>query len=70
MAQVYKDRIIKLLKKEDYKPLKLLQLAKVLGITDDNYEQFKEDFGQLRNAGHVIIGAKNLITLPSLSGQN
>ncbi len=69
MAQVYKDRIIKLLKKDDYRPLKLPQLAKAIGISDDNYEQFKEDFDQLRRAGHVIIGAKNLVTLPSLSGQ-
>ncbi len=69
MAQVYKDRIIKLLKKDDYKPLKLPQLAKSLGVSDENFEQFKEDFDQLRQAGHVIIGAKNLVTLPSLSGQ-
>jgi ribonuclease R len=69
MAQVYKDRIIKLLKKQDYEPLKLAQLAKALGVSSDNYEQFKEDFDQLRQAGHVIIGAKNLISLPSLAGQ-
>jgi len=69
MAQVYKDRIIKLLKKDDYKPIKLPQLAKSLGVTDENYEHFKQDFEQLRQTGHVIIGAKNLVSLPSLSGQ-
>ncbi len=33
MAQVYKDRIIKLLKHDDYKPLKLAHLAKALGVS-------------------------------------
>ena len=69
MAQVYKDRIIKLLKHGDYEPLKLAHLAKALGVGSENYEQFKEDFDQLRQAGHVIVGAKNLISLPSLAGQ-
>ncbi|MEJ2647551.1 MAG: ribonuclease R [Sedimentisphaerales bacterium] len=69
MAQVYKDRIIKLLKHNDYEPLKLAHLAKALGVSSENYEQFKEDFDQLRQAGHVIVGAKNLISLPSLAGQ-
>lgn len=69
MAQVYKDRIIKLLKKNGYEPLKLAHLAKAIGVSPENYEQFKTDFDQLRQAGHVIIGAKNLISLPSLSGQ-
>ena len=69
MAQVYKDRIIKLLKHSDYEPLKLGQLAKALGINSEDYPQFKDSFEQLRHAGHVVIGAKNLISLPSLSGQ-
>ncbi len=69
MAQVYKDRIIRLLKRGDYEPLKLNSLAKALGVNAENYEQFKQDFDQLRQTGHVIIGAKNLINLPSLSGQ-
>src|SRR5512134_3221628 len=69
MAQVYIDRIIKLLKRNDYEPLKLAHLAKAIGVSAENYEQFKADFDQLRQAGHVIIGAKNLISLPSLAGQ-
>jgi ribonuclease R len=69
MAEVYKDRIIKLLKHSDYEPLKLGQLAKALGVGAEDYPHFKESFEQLRQAGHVVIGAKNLISLPSLSGQ-
>ncbi len=69
MAEIYKDRIIKLLKHSDYEPLKLGQLAKALGVDSEDYPHFKESFEQLRQAGHVVIGAKNLISLPSLSGQ-
>ena len=69
MAEVYKSRIIKLLKHSNYEPLKLGQLAKALGVGSEDYPHFKEAFENLRHAGHVVIGAKNLISLPSLSGQ-
>jgi len=69
MAEIYKDRIIKLLKHSDYEPLKLNQLAKALGVGPEDYPHFKDAFENLRRAGHVVIGAKNLISLPSLSGQ-
>ena len=69
MAEIYKNRIIKLLKHSDYEPLKLGQLAKALGVSSEDYPQFKDAFENLRHAGHVVIGAKNLISLPSLSGQ-
>ena len=69
MAEIFKKRIIKLLKHSDYSPLKLGQLAKALGISSEDYPEFKEAFDQLRQAGHVMIGARNLVSLPSLAGQ-
>jgi len=69
MPEIYKKQIIKLLKHDDYLPQKLSQLAKTLGVRSEDYPQFKEAFEQLRQAGHVVIGARNLVTLPSLSGQ-
>ena len=69
MAEIFKDRIIKLLKHGDYEPLKLGQLAKALGVGSEDYPQFKAAFEQLRQAGHVVIGARNLVSLPSLAGQ-
>lgn len=69
MAEIFKERIIKLLKHSDYAPLKLGQLAKALGVSSEDYPQFKEAFDQLRQAGHVVIGARNLVSLPSLAGQ-
>jgi ribonuclease R len=69
MPEVFKNQIIRLLKHGDYEPLKLSQLAKTLGVSSEDYPQFKEAFDQLRQAGHVVIGARNLISLPALAGQ-
>ncbi len=69
MPQVYKDRILKFLKRQEYQPLKLAQLAKALGIGQDAYTEFKVAFDELRRAGYIVIGSGNLITLPSIAGQ-
>jgi len=69
MPEIFKKRIIKHLKHSDYAPLKLAQLAKALAVSSEDYPQFKSAFDQLRQAGHVVIGARNLVSLPPLSGQ-
>jgi len=69
MPEIFKERIIKLLKHADYTPVKLAQLAKALGVSSEDYPQFKLAFEELRQAGHVVMGAKNLISLPSMSGR-
>ena len=69
MAEIFKKRIVKLLKRSDYTPVKVTQLAKALGVSSEDYPQFKAAFDQLRQAGHLVIGAGNLVTLPCLSGQ-
>ena len=69
MPEIFKERIIKLLKHAGYEPVKLPQLARALGVGSQDYPAFKSAFDQLRQAGHVVIGAGNLVTLPSLAGQ-
>ena len=69
MPQIYKNRILKFLKREEYQPLKLAQLAQALGVGDDAYAEFKVAFDELRRAGHVVIGSGNLVTLPAMAGQ-
>ncbi len=69
MPQVHKDRILKFLKREEYTPLKLAQLAKALGVDEDAYPAFQTAFDELRQAGHVVVGAGNAIMLPSIAGQ-
>ena len=69
MAEIFKKRIIKFLKHPDYTPLKLAPLAKALGVSSEDYPQFKLAFEELRRAGRVVIGARNLVSLPPLSGR-
>ena len=69
MPQVYKDRILKFLKREEYQPLKGAQLARALGVADDAYAEFKVAFDELRRAGHIVIGSGNLVALPAMASQ-
>jgi len=69
MPEIFKRRIVKLLKRPDYAPLKLAQLAKVLNVSQEDYPQFKLAFEELHQAGHVVMGAKSLVSLASMSGR-
>jgi len=69
MPEIYKRKIVKLLKHSDYTPLKLAQLAKVLGVSAENYPQFKLAFEELRRAGHIVLGERNLVSFPAMSGR-
>jgi ribonuclease R len=69
MPEIFKKRIIKFLKHRDYTPLKPAPLAKALGVSSEDYPQFKLAFEELHRAGHVVMGAKNLVSLPPLSGR-
>ena len=69
MPEIFKKRIVKLLKRRDYAPLKLAQLARTLNVSQEDYPQFKLAFEELRRAGHVVIGAKSLVSLVPMSGR-
>ncbi|MCJ7728843.1 MAG: ribonuclease R, partial [Sedimentisphaerales bacterium] len=69
MPEIFKKRIIELLKHANYEPVKLPQLARALGVRSEDYQAFKLAFDQLRQAGHVVIGGGNLVSLPSLAGR-
>ena len=69
MAEILKERIIRHLKQADYTPVRPGQLAKALGVRSEDYEQFKGAFEELRRAGRVVIGGRNLVGLPPMSGQ-
>jgi len=69
MAEILKERIIRLLKQADYTPVKAGQLARALGVSSEDYPQFKLAFEELRRAGHVVVGGGSLVGLPPMSGQ-
>ena len=69
MLEVFKRNIMKLLKRSDYQPLKLSQVAKTLGVSSEDYAEFKRAFEELRRTGHVVLGVRNLVSLPAMSGR-
>jgi len=69
MVDVYKERILQHLKHGDYRPVKPAQLAKALGVRSADYDGFEAAFEQLRQAGRVVMGARNLVSLPAMSGR-
>ena len=69
MQEELKKHIIKHLQNETYVPAKLAQIARDLGIGDEDYPEFEAAFDQLRNAGHVVIGQKQRIDLRPLPDQ-
>ena len=60
----YERDIIRHVSRRDYSPVKLSAIAKSLGVSDEDYPEFKAAFQDLRRQGRVVIGPKNLITLP------
>jgi ribonuclease R len=69
MLDVFRDKILKVLRRRDYQPVKLAQLAKALGIGQEDYTEFKKAFDELRNAGQVVIGSGNAVTLPAITSR-
>jgi ribonuclease R len=69
MQEIYRKNILKHLQDDQYTPVKLSRLARDLGVDDADYTEFKAAFDELRSAGHVIIGQRNLIDLQPMSSQ-
>jgi ribonuclease R len=67
MPQRYLDAIIKYLSSHDYMPLKPRQLARQMGVTDEDYTSFRQAIKTLRDSGRIILGAKDSLMLPQIS---
>lgn len=69
MLEIIKKRIIKLIRHDSYAPVKLTELAKTLGVSDQDYPRFKKAFDELKESGQVVIGARSLVTLPTMANR-
>jgi len=66
MPERHIDAIMKFLAGREYQPLKERQLARQMGIADAEYGSFRQAVKRLRDAGRIVIGAKNAMTLPPM----
>jgi len=67
--KTYERDIIRHVARRDYSPAKLSAIAKSLGVSDEDYPEFKASFQELREQGRILVGPKNLIMLPEMSGK-
>ena len=66
MPHRYADAIMKYLANRDYQPLKPRQLARLMGVSEEQYGSFREGVKQLRDAGRIVMGAKDALMLPDI----
>ena len=68
MPQRYVDAILRYLSKRN-PPLSPDQLARHLGVAEQDYATFRESVKLLRDGGQVILGAKDALLLPAVSNR-
>jgi ribonuclease R len=66
MPERYVDAIIKYLADRDYQPLKPRQLARQMGVAEEEYSSFREAIKVLRDSGRLVLGARNALVLPEM----
>jgi len=69
MPERYVDAIIKYLASREYQPLKPRQLARQMGVAETDYGAFREAVKRLRDAGRVVMGARNALMLPEMTNK-
>ncbi|MBS3820194.1 MAG: ribonuclease R [Planctomycetes bacterium] len=66
MPERYTDTILKYLAERSYQPLKPRQLARRIGVDEEDYGTFRDAVRQLEEQGRVVLGNKNAVTLPRM----
>ncbi len=69
MPERYVDAIVKYLASRSYQPLKPRQLARQMGVADEDFGTFRTAIKRLRDSGRVVLGAKNALMLPEMSSR-
>lgn len=70
MIEIFKEKILRLLGKRQYSPLKLSELAEALNVEPEGqeFQDFKDAYKTLRRQGKILVGGKKLITLSPPKG--
>ncbi len=67
MSIPFSERILRFLSEPGYRPIKLRPLARMMGIAEEEYGEFREAVDALRRVGRIVYGGGNLLTLPDAS---
>lgn len=69
MSERYVKAILKYLSNKDYQPLKSKKLARLMGVGEEDYGTFRTAVKRLRDAGRVVLGSGQSLTLPEMPGR-
>jgi len=67
MPKRYADAIVKFLSAREYQPLKPRQIARQMGVGDEDYGTFRQAVKRLRDSGRVVLGGRNALMLPEMT---
>ena len=60
----YINSILRYLADKEGEPIRVRKLARRMGVSDEDYGDFRAAFKKLRDQGRIVFGAKNTLTLP------
>jgi ribonuclease R len=66
MPERYTETILKYLADRSYQPLKPRQLARQMGVQEEDYGSFRDAVELLEEQGRVVLGNKNAVMLPRM----
>ena len=66
MLEKYEKRIMKLLARPDYRPVKVRLLSHALNIDEGEYAGFCQAVKQMTQQGRIAMGLGNIISLPQM----
>lgn len=67
-SERFTERILKFVARSEYRPKQARTLARVMGISDDEYGDFHDAVKALMKSGRVVMGASNALMLPEPGG--
>jgi ribonuclease R len=67
--ETLKRKILDVVRRKDYTPLKRSALAQKLSVNDEQYPDFDAALKDLQTQGKITVGPKNLILLPTMSNR-
>jgi len=67
MSIPFSERILRFMSEPGYRPIKMRPLARMMGIAEEEYGEFREAVDALQRVGRIVYGGGNALTLPEHS---
>ena len=68
MSKTTSDRILRHVAGAKYQPQKLRALARSMGVTEEDYAEFRESVKSLMRSGRLVLGRGSAVMLPQTPG--